>query len=125
MTGHCGYGESPVVEGQICGSKDWVSVCLEPGLHYGFRYGAPGRSLKVSFSVDSLHARGSFDWERFGRVDWASLELSFNQTNYTLWISRSFSPDDAPRGLVIIKDQDHEMRLDLEPASIYSTLPFD
>lgn len=125
MNTHCSDYECLVFHGQILGAEESVSVCLEPGLHYGFRYGVPGKPLIASFSIDATTVRGDFDWQRFGETDWASLTLPVDGVTYTLWVSRPDSDDALPQGRMDIKGGDMDAELVLEPSSIVSTLPFD
>lgn len=125
MSIHCGCHETIVFHGKILDAEESVSVCLEPGLRYGFHYGVPGKPLIASFSVDAMSVRGDFDWRRLGEIDWASLTLPFDGMVYTIWVSRPETDNDLPQGRLNIAGRGGDTGLALEPASIVSTLPLD
>jgi hypothetical protein len=125
MNTHCGWHKSLVFHGQVLGAEVSVSVCLEPGLHYGFPYGVPGRPLIAAFPVESRVVRGDFDWQRVGDTDWASLTLPFEGTSYTIRVSRPLSGDDLAQGRMTIAGRGADVTLVLDPGSIVSTLPLE
>ena len=125
MNTHCGLHESLVFHGRILGAEESVSVCLQPGLQYGFHYGVPGRPLITSFSIDGMKVRGDYDWERIGDADWTFLALPFEGVTYTIWVSRPESGDDLPQGRIEIAGRGANTTFAFEPSSIFSTLPFD
>lgn len=119
---HCGYHEQVVFFGTVKDSDQAVCICLEPGLQYGFRICTAGQPPEVSFSVDHSAVHGGFDVERVGALEWTSLSVSHECTTYTVWVSL---PDtDLPTGYMLIRGE-RCVRLDFDPASIISGLPFD
>lgn len=125
MDTHCSHYESLVFHGKILGAEGSISVRLQPGLQYGFRYGVPGAPPVASFSTDYAQVRGDCGWRRFGDTDWASLTLSFDGGIYTIWVSRPEPDDDPPRGQINITGRGEDAIFVFEQGSIISRLPFD
>lgn len=121
---HCGPHERIVFCGKVKDAEEVVCVCLEPGLYYGFRFGAPGQPLQVSFSVEDTKVHGDYDWERIDDTDWARLSVSHEGVTYTAWVSRSETNGDRPLGRLEIKGKG-DTSLELEPSSIIHDLPID
>lgn len=120
---HCGYPEHVVFSGKLKGADDFVCVCLVPGQHYEFRFGAVGKPLKVSFSVNETQVVGEFDWERIGDADWTFLSITNDGTTYTVWVSRPEARGDLPFGRLEISGGDNVVA-EFEPATIAHDLPF-
>ncbi|MEM9198245.1 MAG: hypothetical protein AAGD12_10380 [Pseudomonadota bacterium] len=125
MTTHCGPHESVIFHGRLVGSEVAVSLCLQPGLQYGFHYGVPGGAPIVAFSIPSTAARGGWDWEDFGGMDWVSLTLPQDGMRYTLWVSRPIPETALPQAQMQIIWGDGEASYRFEPSSVISDLPFD
>lgn len=125
---HCGYHEHLVFFGKLRGAAEAVCICLEPGLAYGFRFGAPGGPPKASFSVAGPHVRGGDDCERIDGVDWTHLSVSQDGVTYTVWVSLPEKAGETPMGRLEIAGEDTgsaPTSFEFEPASILSDLPFD
>ena len=125
MHTHCSPYDSLIFHGRVLETEAWVSVCLEPGLQYGFHYGTPGKPLIVSFSIDSMTAQGGSDWQRLGDLDWTSLTLPFDGMAYTIRVSRPAADDEPPHGKMIVAGKGKDTVSVFDRSSIFSTLPFD
>ena len=125
MSTHCSHYDSLIFNGKILETEAWVSVCLEPGLQYGFHYGTPGEPLIVSFSIDSMTVRGGSDWQRLGNLDWTSLMLPFDGMTFAIWVSRPSADGERPHGKMSVAGRGNDTVLEFDRNSIFSTLPFD
>lgn len=123
MSLSCGPFDHVVFHGTVAGSSVAVCLWLQPGLTYGFTYGAEGDAPIVALSVEDRFVQGDFDWTRGadGR-DWASVTIGGEGAGYTIRVCRGARHGQAAAAVMEIRGQP---AITFDPGSVTHDLPFD